>query len=45
MAAITAAYDGDIIMIDSTCVRVHQHGASAKKGDPMMAAWDIPAAG
>ena len=33
MAAIVAGYDGDIIMIDSTCVRVHQHGASAKKGD------------
>jgi len=45
MAAIVAGYDGDIIMIDSTCVRVHQHGASAKKGGPTMAAWDVPAVG
>jgi transposase len=45
MAAIVADYDGDIIMIDSTCVRVHQHGASAKKGEPTMAAWDVPAVG
>lgn len=45
MAAIVAGYDGDIIMIDSTCVRVHQHGASAKKGGPTMAAWDVPGAG
>jgi len=30
--AITAAYDGDIQMIDSSSIRVHQHGANAKKG-------------
>ncbi len=29
---VSKAYDGDIIMIDSTCVRVHQHGAKGKKG-------------
>ncbi|WP_096700012.1 IS5 family transposase [Magnetospirillum sp. 15-1] len=29
---ISKAYDGDIIMIDSTCVRVHQHGGTKKKG-------------
>ncbi len=23
--------DGDIVMIDSSCVRVHQHGANARK--------------
>ena len=32
--AITAAYDGDIQMIDSSSIRVHQHGANAKKGGP-----------
>lgn len=31
--AITAAYDGDLQMIDSSSVRVHQHGANAKKGE------------
>ncbi|ADU15350.1 hypothetical protein Astex_3736 (plasmid) [Asticcacaulis excentricus CB 48] len=31
-ADISKAFDGDIIMIDSSCVRVHQHGATAKKG-------------
>lgn len=33
LQAASEAYDGDIIMIDSSCVRVHQHGATAKKGD------------
>lgn len=41
---ISKAFDGDIIMIDSSCVRVHQHAATAKKGAMMMAAWDVPAA-
>jgi len=39
---ISKAYDGDIVMIDSSCVRVHQHGATAKKGAMTMAAWDVP---
>jgi len=39
---ISNAYDGDIVMIDSSCVRVHQHGATAKKGAMTMAAWDVP---
>ncbi|WP_266031311.1 IS5 family transposase [Brucella intermedia] len=33
LEAVSEAYDGDIVMIDSTCVRVHQHGATGKKGD------------
>jgi transposase len=41
---VSKAYDGDIIMIDSTCVRVHQHGATGKKGMQTMAAWDVPVA-
>jgi len=32
MDAITAAHDGDIQMIDSTSVRVHQQAATAKRG-------------
>lgn len=43
LAAVSAAYDGEIVMIDSTCVRVHQHGATGKKGMQTMAAWDVPA--
>src|SRR5665213_2695252 len=31
MDAITAAYDGDVQMIDSSSIRVHQHAAGAKK--------------
>ena len=31
MDAITAAYNGDIQMIDSSVVRVHQHAANVKK--------------
>ena len=30
--AVSEAYDGDIVMIDSTCVRVHQHAATGKRG-------------
>ena len=43
LEAVSAAYDGDIIMIDSSCVRVHQHGATGKKGIAMVA-WDVPVA-
>lgn len=32
MDAITAAYDGDIQMIDSTSLRAHQQAATAKRG-------------
>ncbi len=45
LADISKAYDSDIIMIDSYCVRVHQHGATAKKGVLTMAAWDVPVVG
>ncbi|GER04351.1 transposase [Iodidimonas nitroreducens] len=44
LTAIRKAYDGDIVMIDSSCVRVHQHGASGKKGALSMAAWAVPEA-
>ncbi len=43
LEAVSAAYDGDLIMIDASCVRVHQHGASGKKGVEMVA-WDVPVA-
>ena len=41
---ISKAFDGDIVMIDSSCVRVHQHAATAKKGALTMVAWDVPEA-
>jgi hypothetical protein len=31
MDAIVKAYDGEVQMIDSSIVRVHQHAAGAKK--------------
>ena len=43
LEAISSAFDGDIQMIDSSCVRVHQHGATGKKEDPIEA-WDVPGA-
>ncbi|ADP70505.1 hypothetical protein Rvan_1239 [Rhodomicrobium vannielii ATCC 17100] len=46
--AVSKAYDGHIVMIDSTCVRVHQHGATAKRGHlsgAWIGAWDVPEAG
>jgi transposase len=43
LKAVSAAYDGDIQMIDSSSIRVHQHGANGdKKGGPV--AWDVPGA-
>ena len=42
LEAVSAAYEGEIVMIDSTCVRVHQHGATEKRGVETMAAWDVP---
>ncbi len=30
--AVSKAYDGDLQMIDSSSIRVHQHGANVKKG-------------
>jgi len=44
LAAVSTAFEGEIVMIDSTCVRVHQHGATGKKGAPQIAAWDVPEA-
>jgi hypothetical protein len=43
LQAISAAYDGALIMIDSSNVRVHQHGATGKKGAEMVA-WGVPVA-
>ena len=44
LGAISEAYDGDIQMIDSSSIRVHQHGANGPKkgGDPV--AWVARAA-
>ena len=33
--AVSKAYDGDLQMVDSSSVRVHQHAANVKKGVPM----------
>lgn len=44
LEVISKAYDVDIV-IDSSGPRVHQHGASGKKGAWTMAARDVPAAG
>jgi len=37
MDAIAAAHDGDVQMIDTSIVRVHQHGATAKRGIEIVA--------
>ncbi|WP_188084461.1 IS5 family transposase [Sphingobium scionense] len=33
LAAVSAGYNGELVMIDSTCMRVHQNGATGKKGE------------
>ena len=45
LTAVSKAYDGDIQMIDSSSIRVHQHAANGqkKKRDPV--AWVVRAAG
>ena len=30
--AVSKAYEGDVQMVDSSSIRVHQHGANGKKG-------------
>jgi transposase len=48
LAAMSEAADGEIVMIDSSSVRVHQHGAARKKRTrkPRKAAlWAAPKAG
>lgn len=44
LAAVSAGFNGELVMIDSTCMRVHQHGATGKKGDAAITAWDVPGA-
>ena len=43
MAAVSEAYDGDIQMIDTTSIRVHQHAANSKKAT-RIAVWAAHAA-
>ena len=43
MDAITEAYDGDIHMIDSSVIRVHQHAANLKKATKIIV-WAAPEA-
>lgn len=44
LAAVSAGFNGELVMIDPTCMRVHQHGATGKRGDPAVMAWDVPGA-
>ena len=44
MSAVSQAYDGNVQMIDSTSVRVHQHAANSKKAT-RIAVWVARAAG
>ena len=43
LEAVSQAFDGELVMIDSSSIRVHQHGATLKRGT-QIAAWDVPAA-
>lgn len=43
MDEITKLYDGDVQMIDTSIVRVHQHGATAKRG-VSIDVWVVPEA-
>ena len=41
MDAIVKAHDGDVQMIDTSAVRVHQQGATAKRGQKLEAMIDV----
>jgi transposase len=43
LEAVSQAFDGELVMIDSSSIRVHQHGATRKRGT-QIAAWDVPGA-
>ena len=43
MDEVAKLYDGDVQMIDTSIVRVHQHGATAKRGVEIVA-WVAPEA-
>lgn len=45
LMAVSKAYDGQIQMIDSSVVRVHQHAANGEKKAAEVVAWAVPAAG
>jgi transposase len=42
LKAMTKASEGDLVMIDSTSVRVHQHGATLKKRSWTTTLWAAP---
>ena len=42
---VSKAYDGDIQMIDSSSIRMHQHAANGKKKRSDPVAWAVRAAG
>lgn len=44
LEAVSKAYDGDIQMIDSSSIRVHQHAANTKKKTSDPVAWVVRAA-
>jgi transposase len=43
LEAVSQAFDGELVMIDSSSIRVHQHGATLKRGT-QIAARDVPGA-
>ena len=45
LKAVSQAYDGDIQMIDSSSIRVHQHAANAQKKPTDPVAWVARGAG
>jgi len=44
LQSVSEAYDGDIQMIDSSSIRVHQHAANGKSRKSGPAAWAVRAA-
>ena len=41
LEAVSQAFDGELVMIESSSIRVHQHGATLTRGT-QIAAWDVP---
>ena len=43
LEAVSQAFDGELVMIDSSSIRAHQPGATLKRGT-QIAAWDVSGA-
>ncbi len=42
LAAVAADFNGELVMINFSCTRIHQHGTSDTRRGFEIVAWDVP---